>query len=60
MCDELECDLSRARVTGQIIKGPGGCSFHFDIITADRSDLVLNFAGADGSQKNGPVQDSVK
>ena len=31
---------------GQIIMGPGRCGLHFDIITGDGADLVLDFAGA--------------
>ena len=30
---------------GPNINGSGGCGFHFDIITGDGSDLVLNSAG---------------
>ena len=36
--------MGTGRVKGQILTGPGGCGFYFDIITSDGLDLVLKFA----------------
>ena len=48
--------MGTGRVKGQILTGPGGCGFYFDIIRSDGLDLVLKFAAVcgGGSKKMDP------